>query len=103
MNPDMSPVLTAEDYGHIIMVMKKKDYEIAAGRFKAGCLSLMDRVAETGAEYVITKHGKPVARLGPIRKSAKRSSVFGCMKGTSRILGDIVSPLNVTWEANEGR
>ncbi len=84
------------------MVMKKKNGEIAAGKFKAECLSLMDRVAETGAEYVITKRGKPVAKLAPVRKSAKQASVFGCMKGTSKILGDIVSPLNVSWEANEG-
>ena len=85
------------------MVMKKRDGEVAAGKFKATCLDLMDRVAETGAEYVITKRGKPVAKLAPIRRSAKQHSVFGCMKGTSRVLGDIIPPLNVPWEADEGR
>jgi len=34
---------------------------VAAADFKATCLELMDRVRETGVEYVVTKHGKPVA------------------------------------------
>ena len=51
---------------------------VAAAEFKATCLELMDRVRETGIEYVVTKHGKPVAKLVPIsvhdepRAAAKR-------------------------------
>lgn len=41
-------------------------YRIPAGEFKARCLALMDRVQETGEEYVITKRGRPVARISPI-------------------------------------
>jgi antitoxin (DNA-binding transcriptional repressor) of toxin-antitoxin stability system len=41
----------------------------------------MDRVRETGAEYVVTKHGKPVAKLVPYAEPA-RASFFGAMKGT---------------------
>ncbi len=54
---------------------------IAAAEFKARCLELMDRVHETGAEYVVTKHGRPVARLVPYSEPA-RTSFFGSMKGT---------------------
>ena len=54
---------------------------IAAAEFKATCLELMDRVRETGAEYVITKHGVAVARLVPYVR-AKRPQLFGAMKGT---------------------
>jgi prevent-host-death family protein len=54
---------------------------VAAADFKATCLELMDRVKTTGDEYVITKHGKPVAKLVPV-KAPKRTSIFGCMKGT---------------------
>lgn len=54
---------------------------LAAAEFKAKCLSLMDRVKETGAEYVITKHGEPVAMLVPYRKTRVVSS-FGSMRGT---------------------
>ena len=41
----------------------------------------MNRVRETGAEYVVTKHGEPVAKLVPYRQ-AERPSFFGSMKGT---------------------
>jgi prevent-host-death family protein len=54
---------------------------VAAAEFKARCLELMDRVRETGAEYVVTKHGVPVAKLVPY-VPPKRPSFFGSMKGT---------------------
>jgi len=54
---------------------------VAAATFKARCLELMDRVRETGAEYVVTKHGTPVAKLVPY-KHVKTGSLFGSMKGT---------------------
>jgi prevent-host-death family protein len=53
----------------------------AAAVFKARCLELMDRVRETGAEYVVTKHGKPVAKLVPVAETA-RPSFFGSLKGS---------------------
>ena len=40
--------------------------QVGAGAFKQGCLALLDEVAERGVEIVITKRGKPVARLVPI-------------------------------------
>ena len=52
-----------------------------AAEFKARCLELMDRVRETGAEYIVTKHGKPVAKLVPYGDPAKKS-FFGSLKGT---------------------
>ena len=55
---------------------------LAAAEFKARCLELMDRVKETGAEYTITKHGRPVARLVPCRPAVKPRRLFGSMKGT---------------------
>lgn len=61
---------------------------IKAGEFKAKCLKLMDEVAQTGEELVITKRGKPVARLMP----PERKPLFGALKGSVTILGDIISP-----------
>jgi prevent-host-death family protein len=52
-----------------------------AARFKARCLELMDRVRETGVEYVVTKHRKPVAKLVPYT-DAERRPFFGSAKGT---------------------
>ena len=69
---------------------------IKASEFKAECLKLMDQVAETGEEIVITKKGRPVARLVPYRM--KPSTFFGRDRGRIRILGDIVEPVDVEWE-----
>jgi len=66
--------------------------EIPAGEFKAKCLALMDRVRERREEYVITKHGKAVAKLVPMDEPAP-PSLFGCMKGTVIEYGDIISPV----------
>ena len=73
---------------------------IKASEFKAKCLNLMDEVAESGAEYVITKNGRPVSRLVPYRKKPK--SLFGIDRGRLEILGDIDEPLDVEWEAATG-
>ena len=54
---------------------------VAAAEFKATCLELMDRVRETGVEFVVTKHGVPVARLVPYAEPSQ-TGLFGSMKGT---------------------
>lgn len=63
--------------------------EISATEFKAKCLKLLDEVAATHEPLVITKRGKPVARLLPIDGDT-RESMFGYLRGTATILGDVV-------------
>ena len=70
---------------------------IKASEFKARCLKLMDEVAETGEEIVITKNGRPVSRLAPYQH--KPRSWFGRDRDIIRIHGDIISPIDVEWEA----
>lgn len=72
--------------------------EVPAGEFKARCLELMDRVAESHAPIVITKRGRPVARLVAI---APPPPLFGAMRGSVAILGDIVAPTGERWEADD--
>jgi prevent-host-death family protein len=60
---------------------------IPATEFKAKCLDLMDRVAERRDTYVITKRGKPVAKLVPADPPRKRS-LFGCMADQTETVGD---------------
>lgn len=79
--------------------MKQTTHTLQAGQFKAKCLQLMDEVKEKHISITITKHGKPVAKLVPIEEGTE--DFFGCLKGTVSIRGDIVSPLDVNWEANE--
>ena len=61
--------------------------QIAAGEFKAKCLGLIDEVNETGKEIVITKRGKPKAKLIPFRPP-KKDPFFGRLKGLIQIHGD---------------
>jgi prevent-host-death family protein len=75
--------------------------EISASKFKTRCLELMDRVNEFGEEILITKRGKPVAKLGPVSGRRVRSS-FGCMSKKGKILLDIESPVEVEWDAMKG-
>ena len=76
---------------------------IKATEFKAKCLKLMDEVAESGEEIIITKNGKPVAKLTPYREEPSvptpqiRESMYGKDRGKIRILGDIVSPMPAEW------
>ena len=63
---------------------------MAAGQFKARCLKLMDDVEQTREPVLITKKGRPVAKLVPLEVPAK--DVFGCLRGIMEIVGDIESP-----------
>ena len=75
------------------------DKKIAAGEFKAKCLHLLDEVAEQRIPLVITKRGKPIAKLVPINDEPV--DIYGCMAGTIKFLGDIVVPLDdVEWNAD---
>jgi prevent-host-death family protein len=71
---------------------------IKASEFKAKCLALLDEVAASGDRLVITKNGKPVADLVP-HQTAKKPTPFGIWKDSSKITGDIMSPLDVEWDA----
>jgi prevent-host-death family protein len=71
---------------------------IAAGEFKARCLTLMEDVRNTREPVIITKRGKPVAKLVPA-DDAEREFI-GRLKGVIRIVGDIESPADPpeAWE-----
>jgi prevent-host-death family protein len=73
---------------------------ISAAEFKTNCLRLMDDVAKRRMPIIITKRGKPVARLVPLNEEP--IDLFGYMAGTIRICGDIVSPIDdVEWTGDE--
>lgn len=62
--------------------------KVAAGEFKAKCLGLIDEVSETGRELIITKRGKPTAKLIPFPKPEKSKSFIGRLEGLIAIAGD---------------
>ena len=71
---------------------------VRASEFKAKCLALMDEVARTGESVVVTKRGEPLVELVPHKPRAKKDA-FGILKGELVITGDIMSPIDVEWDA----
>ena len=71
---------------------------MGAGEFKAKCLKIMDRVRATREPVLITKKGRPVAKLVPVDPTAE--DFLGSLAGTIEIVGDIESPLEPpeAWE-----
>ena len=74
---------------------------IKASEFKAKCLKLMDEVAETGEEIVITKRGRPVSKLVPCRATWRQW--FGRDRDIIQVHGDIDEPLDMEWDAETGK
>lgn len=70
---------------------------IKASEFKAKCLHLMDEVAKTGEEIVITKNGKPVSILKAYKKIPK--TLFGQQKDKIISRDDLIDPVAVPWDA----
>src|SRR5882724_6965333 len=84
-----------DDHGRCEETMKT----MPAGEFKARCLRVMEEVKKYRTAVVITKKGRPVAKLVP--PDAPSADVFGCMAGTARIVGDVEAPVvpAEAWEA----
>lgn len=80
------------DHGGNVM----KSAIVPAGEFKARCLKLLDEVAEKRHTLVITKRGRPVAHVSPV---PQQGDFVGSMQESGEILGDIISPMDVEWEA----
>lgn len=74
---------------------------MAASQFKAECLRIMDEVARRRITVVVTKRGRPVARILP-PESERSGSLFGFGRGYIRATGDVVSPTGAHWEALAG-
>lgn len=75
-----------------------REHKIKASEFKVKCLKLIDEVANTGGELVITKNNRPVARLVPYR--SKPPTLFGIDRDKIVILDDIITPLKAKWEVD---
>ncbi|HEU5002325.1 MAG TPA: type II toxin-antitoxin system Phd/YefM family antitoxin [Actinomycetota bacterium] len=76
---------------------------VPAGEFKQHCLALLDEVGVSGEAILITKRGRPVARLGPVSPD-DRDDWSGAMADRGRIIGDLVAPATdpEDWEALRG-
>lgn len=70
---------------------------IGAGDFKAKCLQLLDDVAAHRESLVITKRGKPVARLVPMPPDTQ---LFGALAGSVVDETDLIAPIDTEWDAS---
>jgi len=64
--------------------------KIAAGSFKTRCLAIMDEVQAKREAVLITKHGKPVAKLVPV--DADFDEIYNFLAGKGSVTGDVISP-----------
>jgi antitoxin (DNA-binding transcriptional repressor) of toxin-antitoxin stability system len=64
--------------------------KMAAGSFKVHCLAVMDEVQNKRESILITKHGKPVAKLVPADRNT--NDIYNFLEGKGAITGDVVSP-----------
>jgi prevent-host-death family protein len=76
---------------------RKTPEQVPATDFKNTCLQLLDRVEQTREEIVVTKHGRPVAKL--VAFDEARPRLFGHLAGSITVHGDITAPIGETWDA----
>lgn len=74
--------------------------QLSAAEFKAKCLKIMDQVNNFHEEVIITKHGNPIAKLVPYSKKPSKE-LFGYMKESVQIKGDIIKPIDEAWDAEK--
>ena len=77
------------------MSAKKRERSLPAGEFKAKCLALLDEVEAHGHSIVVTKRGRPVARVVPLSRGP------GGLRGSLVHEEDLLGPVDVAWEAHD--
>ena len=95
---------TGSPNGHNIMAMAKKrpgpKSRVGAAEFKARCLELIDQVRESRTQYVVTRHGEPVAQLVPVDAPAPVSPL-GVMRGTLLKYDGPFDPIPAAWSLEQ--
>ena len=90
-------------YCYNIVAMSKKSKtprgDVGSAEFKARCLELVDHVREARAEYVVTRHGRPVARLVPVADT-RPAGFIGSMAGTVLGYDAPFEPVPGAWSVN---
>ena len=74
------------------MTMSVRDKSISAAEFKSKCLALFDEVESRGRTYVVTKRGRPVARIVPLPRTSASS-----LRGSLVYEEDLLEPVDAEW------
>jgi prevent-host-death family protein len=78
------------------MTMDNHEPRIPAGEFKTHCLRLLEEVARTGVSFVVTKRGRPVARITPVAGEEPAS-----LAGSILEEGDLILPIGEAWDSDQ--
>ncbi len=75
--------------------------EIAVSKFKATCLAALERVRTTGRPLRVTRFGKPLAEVVPVRPATDADAWLGAMRGRGRLADDLIAPASdaADWNA----
>ena len=71
---------------------------VNASTFKATCLALLKKVKRTGQPILVTLRGEPIAQVVPPMPVDKKGKWLGSARKSGKILGDLVSPVEMPWE-----
>jgi len=74
--------------------------EVPASEVKNAWHEYLDRVSRAREEIVITRYGKPVARLTPVPLGETHAGIFGCLAGSVQVRGDLTAPTGEVWDAD---
>ena len=74
--------------------------EINAAEFRAKCFKILDQVDATHREVIITKRGKPIAKIIHIERTGEKDPMLGALAGSGRTIGDLTQPIidSSNWE-----
>lgn len=73
---------------------------VSSSEMKNGWHGYLDRVIQAREEIVITRYGKPIAKLTPFDGDGEAERMFGFLAGTVTVHGDIIAPTGEEWEAD---
>lgn len=87
------------DYSKLFLIMSSTHKHMSVSEFKAQALGTFERIAKAGLSIVVTKRGKPIAKVTPYSEQ-KEAAAPGRLAGTLLYEGDLVSPLGADlWNA----
>ena len=74
--------------------------EVSASEVKKGWHHYVGRVAQAREVIVVTRYGRPVAKLSPMGVEPAAGSLVGALAGTVTFHGDVVEPTGERWDAD---
>lgn len=82
------------------MPTKGKQLEVTASELKNSWHEFLEQVAQGRQEVVVTRYGRPIAKLSPYQGPGNDDGLFGSLAGSVTVHGDITAPIGEAWDAD---